>query len=175
MALRASDVTVVALCAAFWSVLNATLAPIFWRLTHLPFFCDLLAVVSLMLGVWWVRRLGTATLIGIIATALNFAFRPGAVHFLGFTAASIVFDLLTRACGYGRCFSPKHGPALLLVLGTASTWVAGLVIGAFFMGGRVPVLTFSLLHAAGGLMGSAVGLALIRAVEARGVKPIPSA
>ncbi|MCD6357842.1 MAG: hypothetical protein J7L75_04625 [Thermoproteales archaeon] len=175
MALRASDVSIIALCAALWSVLNATLAPIFWRLTHMPFLCDLLAIVSLMLGVWWVRRLGTATLIGIIATILNFALRPGAIHFLGFTAASVVFDLLTRACGYERCFSPRLGPALLLALGMASTWIAGLLIGAFFMGGRVPVLTFSLLHAAGGLIGSAIGLVLVKAIEARGVRPAAGA
>jgi len=170
--LRSSDVAVIALSAAFWSVLNATLAPIFWSLTRLPILCDLLAVISLAISVWWVRRLGAATLTGLIATLLNFALRPGATHFLGFTAASVVYDALARACGYNRCFSKGlTRAALLTAIGVASTWVAGLIIATFFMGGTVPVLYFSLLHAAGGALGSLLGVLLLAAVEARGVRP----
>jgi len=165
--LKADDIAVIAMSAAFWSVLNATLAPLFWQVTRLPILCDLLAMISLIVAVWWVRKLGTATLVGLLATVLNFILRPGAVHFLGFTAASAVFDALTRAAGYGRCFSGGAGPALLAALGTASTWVAGLTIGAFFMGGNTPLAWFSALHAAGGLLGSLLGISLVKALEKR--------
>jgi hypothetical protein len=165
--LKADDVAVIAMSAAFWSVLNATLAPFFWQVTRLPIFCDLLAMISLIIAVWWVRKLGTATFVGSLATLLNFILRPGAIHFLGFTVASAVFDALIRAFGYKRCFSGSAGPAFLAVSGTASTWVAGLVIGAFFMGGSVPLAWFSALHALGGLIGSLFGIAIIRAAERR--------
>lgn len=172
MILRTTDAVVIALSAALWSVINATLAPAFWQLTRLPILCDILAVVSLMVATWWVRKPGAATLVGLLATALNFVLRPGAVHFLGFTAASVVYDLMTRIVGYGRCFSARYGPVLATAVGVVSTWVAGLIIGAFFMGGSMPILYFSALHAAGGLLGSMLGIAVIKAVEKRGVKPV---
>ena len=171
MKLRTTDIAVIAISAAFWSVINATLAPIFWQLTRLPILCDILAVVSLAIALWWTRKLGAATLVGLLATALNFVLRPGATHFLGFTAASVVYDLLARMLGYSRCFSASYSPVLLSFIGAASTWLAGLLIGAFFMGGSVPILYFSALHAAGGLIGSILSVALIKAVERRGVKP----
>jgi hypothetical protein len=163
----ADDAAVIAVSAAFWSVLNATFAPLFWQATRLPIFCDLLAAISLILAAWWVRKLGAATLVGLLATVLNFILRSGALYFLGFTAASAVFDALTRAIGYERCFSGGAGPALLATAGTASTWVAGLIIGALFMGGSVPLAWFSALHAAGGLIGSLLGVALVKALERR--------
>jgi len=165
--LGTDDVAVIAMSAAFWSVLNATLAPIFWQATRLPIFCDLLAVISLTVAVWWVRKLGAATLVGLLATLLNFILRPSALHFLGFTAASAVYDALTRGMGYERCFSGRAGPVLLAAICTASTWVAGLIIGAFFMGGSVPLAWFSALHALGGLLGSLLGILLVKAVEKR--------
>ena len=167
MRFGADDAAVIAVSAAFWSVLNATLAPLFWQATRLPILCDLLATISLIAAAWWVRKLGAATLVGLLATLLNFILRPGALHFLGFTVASAVFDALTRAIGYERCFSGGAGPALLAAAGTASTWVAGLIIGALFMGGSVPLAWFSALHALGGLIGSLFGIAIIRAAERR--------
>jgi len=169
--LRATDAAVIALSASFWSIINATLAPIFWQLTRLPILCDILAMISLIVALWWARKPGTAALVGLLATSLNFILRPGAVHFLGFTAASIVYDLLARAIGYSRCFSARYGPAFIPAVGVVSTWIAGLIIGAFFMGGSVPVLYFSALHAAGGLIGSIFGVAIVKSLERRGVKP----
>jgi hypothetical protein len=163
----ADDAAVIAVSAAFWSVLNATLAPLFWQATRLPILCDLLAAISLIVAAWWVRKLGAATLVGLLATVLNFILRPGALHFLGFTVASAVFDTLTRAIGYERCFSGGAGPALLAAASTASTGVAGLIIGALFMGGSVPLTWFSALHALGGLLGSLLGVSVVKALEKR--------
>jgi len=165
--LGTDDIAVIAMSAAFWSVLNATLAPVFWQATRLPIFCDLLAMISLMIAVWWVRKLGAATLVGLLATLLNFILRPGALHFLGFTAASVVFDILSRVAGYERCFSGKRGSILLMVTGTASTWVAGLIIGTFFMGRDTPLAWFSALHATGGMIGSLLAISLVKTLEMR--------
>ncbi|MEM1508321.1 MAG: hypothetical protein QW291_02465 [Thermofilaceae archaeon] len=171
MDLKASDITAIAISAAFWSILNAILAPIFWQLTRLPILCDFLASISLILATWWVRKPGTATLVGFLATVLNFILRPGAMHFLGFTVASVVLDVLLWILGYSRCFSRTYRSALVVAAGTVSTWVAGLIIGAFFMPG-VSLLYFSTLHALGGFIGAVIAVLLVKAVEKRGIKPL---
>ena len=162
------DITIIVISAAFWSVLNITLAPLFWSLTHLPFFCDMLAIISLFLSAWWTKRLGAATLTGIIATLLNFVFRPGAVHFLGFTIASFIFDVVSKVVGYERCFS-KSG-ILAVVIAILSTWIAGFIIGMFFLA-KADLVVFPLLHAVGGLIGALLGLAIIRGLKNRGITP----
>ena len=162
------DITIIAISAAFWSILNITLAPMFWSITHLPFLCDLLAMISLFLVVWWSRKLGATTITGIIATLVNFALRPGAMHFLGFTAASIVFDVLTGVIGYKRCFSMKGIPIIIIAI--VSAWIAGFIIGSMFLS-KPDVIFFPILHAIGGLIGSIIGLAIIKGIEARGVSP----
>lgn len=163
------DIAVISICAALWAILNALIAPIFWRLTRLPFFCDLLALVSLSIAMWWSRKLGVASLVGIVATLLNFILRPGALFFLGFTVASIALDVMGYSVGYERIFSSSRNLILLVILGAIAAWIAGLVIGTFFMGfnSYKAVLVFSLLHAIGGVIGTVISIPLIRALEAR--------
>jgi len=68
-------------------VLNSLFSPIFFRMTGgLPFLSDLIGFAVLSVAVWWTRKLGTTTMIGIIATIINFLFNPAGTHFLGFTA-----------------------------------------------------------------------------------------
>jgi len=175
--LGSREISAIALFAALWGVLNWTVAPIFWRLTHLPILCDMLASSLLILTVWWTRRLGAATLMGLVATLLNFILRPGALHFLGFTAASVVFDVATYIAGYDKLSRRGLGSALLVAASIISTFIAGLIIGSLFMnpiflskryGG---VLFFALLHAAGGVIGGLLGAAIVAGAEVRGVIP----
>lgn len=172
------DIAAVALSASLWAVLNWTVTPIFWNLTHLPFLCDMIGISLLILTVWWTRKPGAATLMGILATILNFMLRPGAAHFLGFTAASIVFDATARAVGYKNSLDRRLvGSVILVAFSLLSTLVAGLIIGSFFMnpmflskmfGG---VAFFAALHGAGGLIGGALGVTIVRGLEARRVFP----
>lgn len=171
------DVVAIALCSALWGVLNSTLSPIFFQVFHLPFLCDLIGFASLILAVWWTRKFGTATAVGLIATAVNFSFRPDAFFFLGFTAASFVFDVLTRLLGYRNCFDRVlTGTVSLVFISVLSAAVAGSIIGVFFMpapalriwGG---VLGWAALHAVGGVIGGFIGAPLTTALTARGIKP----
>ncbi|MEM2126221.1 MAG: hypothetical protein QXQ53_07490 [Candidatus Methanosuratincola sp.] len=170
------DIAAIALFAALWGILNATVAPVIFTMFGIPVFCDMVGFASLILAVWWVRKIGVASTVGLVATIINFALRPGAIHFLGFTAASVVFDTLTWVFRYGNCFGRRIvGSALLLVASTASAAVAGFIIGAFFMaapqlikwGG---VLGWVLLHMAGGAVGWVIGVALFLSLEARGLR-----
>ncbi|MGQ9479666.1 MAG: hypothetical protein ACUVQ0_06635 [Thermoproteota archaeon] len=157
------DVVSIALFAALWGILNAYISPLFFQATKLPFFCDIAGFISLILAVWWTRRPGVATSVGIVATILNFLLRPGALHFLGFTVASIVFDVLMKAFGYDNCFKKRLlGSILVIVASVIPAGVAGLIIGKFFM--NMPpegVLGWMLLHMLGGLIGGVLGWMLL--------------
>ena len=169
------DIAGISIFAALWGVLNVTLSPIFFNLFHLPFLCDLIGFASIILAVWWVRKVGTATLVGIIATLINFMVRPTAMHFLGFTAASIVFDLLSFTSGYNRLFKQRIvGSIILTIISIISAAIAGVIIGTFFMAPKAlqrwgGVLGWAGLHAIGGIIGGIVGISIMNALAIRGI------
>jgi hypothetical protein len=173
------DVAAIAICAALWGVLNSTLSPIFFQAFNLPFLCDMIGFPSLIIAVWWTRKFGAATTVGLIATVVNFVFRPDAFYFLGFTAASVAFDILTRLMGYANVFERVLvGTTSLVFISVFSAAVAGSVIGLFFMTAKVlamwgGVLGWAGLHAVGGVIGGLIGAPLITALTARGI-PAPT-
>ncbi|MFP3985883.1 MAG: hypothetical protein ACLFU9_07995 [Candidatus Bathyarchaeia archaeon] len=169
------DLAGITIFAALWGVLNVTLAPVFFQIFHLPFFCDIVGFSAIILAVWWVRKAGTATFVGLIALIINLIFRPAALHFFGFFAASAIFDVLVFSAGYNRIFEKKLlGTACLFVISVFSAAVAGLIIAAFFMeptalatwGG---ILGWAGLHAVGGVLGGAIGVSLMNALVIRGM------
>lgn len=168
------DVAAIALCASLWGVLNAVFSPIIFQMTGMPFLCDLIGFAVLTVATWWTRKFGTATMIGLIVTIINFTLNPAGTQFLGFTAASIVFDAATRLVGYTILFKK---PILSIVgvvpISTFSAAVAGFIIGTFFLTGpplaRWGVLGWTILHAIGGIIGGAVGVSLITSLASRGI------
>lgn len=156
------------MCAALWAVLNNTLTPIFWKLTRTPFICDFLAFVTLILVAWWTRRLGAASLTGILVSVLTLMFRPDATHMIGFTVASILFDILTRLVGYRNSFDkPLPSTLSLISFSTICAGIAGLIIGSFFLDIKIALEIFAGMHAGGGFIGGIVGLILVRALTVR--------
>lgn len=167
-------IAAITISAALYGVLSAYVAPIFWNATHLPFFCDTLGVFAFILVLWWVRKFGAVTMTGIIATIITLALNPYSTQFFGFTAASIVFDILTRLVGYKNSLG-KHVLSIitLLFVSFVSTTTAGVIIGSIFMnpaflttlfGG---IAFFAMLHAAGGVAGAIVGIVLTKTLSAR--------
>lgn len=171
------DLAGISIFAALWGVLNVTISPAFFQIFHLPFACDLIGFSALILAVWWSRKIGTATFVGLIALIINMTVRPTALHFFGFFAASIAFDVLTFLSGYKRLFEKRFvGSIALFIISVFSAAFAGLVIGSFFMpslalvqwGG---VLGWAGLHAAGGVIGGTISIIIINALSLRGVTP----
>lgn len=172
------ELAAISLSAALWAVFNWLVSPIFWQLTHLPILCDMIGVTVLIVTLWWTRKPGAGATMGIIATLLNFIFRPGAFHFLGFTVACIFFDATSRLIGYRKILDKGlTGSISLIVLSVVSTTIAGFIIGNFFMnpgflasafGG---VLFFAAIHGGGGLIGGVLGVVIIRGLERRMVIP----
>ena len=90
---KSIDITIIALSAGLWGVLNSIFSPIIFQMFGFPFLCDIIGFSVLTVAVWWTRKLGSVTAIGLIATVINFIFNPAATQFLGFTVASVVFDI----------------------------------------------------------------------------------
>jgi len=170
------DLTAIALCAASWGVLNSIFAPLFFRLTGLPILCDFTGFSILTLGAWWIRKTGAITIIGLIATVINFIFNPAGFQFLGFTAASILFDASIGLAGYGAIFKKNTLTIIsIMSISTLSAALAGYLIGAFLMigpwGGG---LGWASLHAAGGIIGGAIGVFMVISLTSRKIIPFTS-
>jgi hypothetical protein len=168
------DITAIIMCAALWGVLSAYFAPVFWHATHLPFFCDMLGITLLILVMWWVGKFGAIITTGIIATIITLMLYPIGTQFLGFTAASVVLDVLTRLIGIQK--SPEKSTLKLIsvfLTALASTAVAGVIIGYLFMDPGVLLTVFGgvtffvVLHVIGGAIGGIIGLTLIKALSIR--------
>ncbi len=172
------DVAAIALFSGLWGILNSIFAPIVFRMFGLPILCDMVGFATLILTVWWTRKFGAAAMVGIIATGVNFIFNPYGVHFLGFLAASIGFDVTAKLIGYDRSFrNSLFSTASMLPVSVLSAAIAGLIIGTFFM--EAPalarwsgILGWAGLHAVGGVIGGFIGIALVSGLSARGVRKI---
>jgi len=131
---RTQDVAAITVFAALWGILNPLISPVMFQVFNIPFTCDLIGFASIILATWYVRKIGTATIVGFIATIINFILLPAAIHFLGFTAASIAFDVLAFIVGYKRLFDKKlSGSICLFTISVFSAALAGMIIGFFFM------------------------------------------
>jgi hypothetical protein len=172
------EISAIALLSALWGVLSSIFSPIVFNMFNLPILCDMIGFAVLSLTVWWVRKLGAATSVGLIATVINFIFNPAGLFFLGFTAASIVFDILAWLARYNVYFKkPALTAIALFFISMLSAAVAGLVIGTSFMpavalAGWGGVLGWVGLHAVGGIIGGSIGIALVLGFVARGLPRI---
>jgi len=172
MYFNSREIAAISLCATLWGVLNTLFAPIFFRMFGLPFLCDLIGFSVLILAAWWIRKFGAITLIGLIATAINFGL-GGSFHFIGFTAASIFFDFTTRIIGYNNSFKkPSLTIPIMMSISILSAALAGFLIGTFFLASPVlanwgGVLGWAGLHAIGGVIGGAIGTFLIIGLNSR--------
>jgi len=170
------EAATIAIFAALWGVLNSIFAPIVFRTFGVPILCEMIGFAILALTVWWIRKFGAVTAVGLIATVINFIFNPSGVHFLGFTAASVVFDITIKLVGYNRSFKKALFTTVSVLFASfLSASVAGVLIGVFFMAapalaGWGGVLGWAGLHAIGGIIGASIGIALIRGLATRGVQ-----
>jgi len=170
------EIAAVTLLSALWGVLNSIFSPIVFNMFGLPILCDMIGFAVLSLTAWWIRKLGAATMVGIIATAISFIFNPGGIFFLGFTAASIVFDIVAWLARYNVYFRTTFLTAISLSLvSVLSASVAGFIIGTYFMVGPAlarwgGVLGWVGLHAVGGVIGGFIGVTLVTGLVARGIR-----
>jgi hypothetical protein len=133
-----------------------------------------MAFAALILVAWWTRGFGAASLTGVIFGLLTLVLRLGAFFNSAFVVAAIAFDLLTRTAGYNRIFSKRIvGSIVVVLVSIACAALAGLIIGAVFMGfTTLPgVLAFAGLHAIGGVIGGLVGVGVVATLKGRRIDP----
>jgi hypothetical protein len=172
--LNSRDITAIASSAAVWAIINAWLSPIFWQLTHLPFLCDILAFSSLILVVWWTKKFGAASLTGLLVTLITLVLRPGAFQMVGFLAASIVFDVITKAIGYETLFTGKRKNEIPFIpISMISSALGGVIISILVMNQKTftAIISFASLHVIGGIIGAIIGIILVNSLIVRSVKP----
>ena len=169
------EVTAIAICAALWGVLNSIISPVFFRVFHVPFLCDIIGFGILVVAAWWINKFGAITIIGIIATMINFAFNSSGFHFFGFTVVSFLFDVLSRVFFNRTSYSNKFRVMFYgVIISSLSAAVAGYLIGLFFMAQTIleswgGVLIWAGLHTFGGIVGGSVGSFLVTTLTARRV------
>jgi hypothetical protein len=170
------DIAVITMIAAAWGAMNDTVLPIFFTIFNgIPFLCEMVALMALIVVTSLTRKFGAATFTGLIVVLLTLAIYPTSTYILGFAAASIVFDIATRLIGYRLLFGKSVISAIgIIVSSLLASMTAGIIIGFLFMppalitmlGG---VTIFAGLHVFGGFIGSIVGFLLVRALKARNV------
>ena len=165
---RSREIATIAISAVLWSILNATISPVFFALTKMPFLCDLLGILSLMVVTWRLRRVGVAFATGLTATLITLSLNPYMIQFISFGMAAVIFDLFCYAFGYSRVYD-RFSAVLVLIPSVAMAFLSGIIIGSVFMGPQSPnfVLWWGMLHAIGGLAGGIVGAAVISATGRR--------
>lgn len=164
------ELSIIALLSASWGILNAFFSPIIFRLFGLPILCDMIGFGVLCIGVWWLKKLGTGTIIGIIATVISLLMNPTGLSFLGFTVASVVFDMIAWLSYYDHMSrESSRGVAMLFANSILSAAIAGGIIAMFFMP-NVSLVVWSGLHAVGGAIGGFIGSSLVAALSVRKIR-----
>lgn len=167
------ELAAAALLSSLWGVLNSVFSPIVFRIFGLPILCDMIGFAVLGLTFWWVRKLGAVTVVGLIATIVNFLLNPAGVFFLGFTAASLSYDLIASIIVGKRMFKRRTISAISLVsISVLSATVAGLIIGNYFMTAQAlaawgGVFGWAMLHALGGFVGGLIGVSVLVGLSSR--------
>ena len=172
------EIATIGLLASLWGVINSTVSPTFFQMFGIPILCDMIGFAVLTLSAWRIGRFGVASTVGVIATLVNFFFNPGGIHFIGFTVASVFFDMMYATFGYKQCF--KNNTLMILstmTFSVLSAALAGAIIGAFFMAAPAlikwgGVLGWAGIHSLGGAIGGMFGIVLVSSIKARGLKKL---
>lgn len=161
----------VGIFSGLWAALNLTLGPLGFTLFRLPILCDVSSYFPLLVSVWFLRRYGSATGVGIIGSLVTLFLRPGSTQMIGFAVSAALFDLLMLLLKHNVGFSIKNVLGVTLIT-LVSAYVAGFIIGTFIMMGGIfwALTVWAPLHAAGGLLSIIVSHPILIALEKSGVK-----
>ena len=166
------DLALVSFFSAFWIALNFTVAPIGFRLFGLPVVHSIIAFLTLLLTVWATGKYGAATIVGMVGSAIVLL-AGGPLPVIGFAASSILFDAILIA-NHHKINRKLYNTAIVLVATVMCSYFAGIVNGILIL--NQPVLFAATLWAgwtvAGGLIGLAVTLPIIAALEKADVKKV---
>jgi hypothetical protein len=168
---RTKHIAFIGIFSGLWAALNLTLGPLGFTLFRLPIFCDVASYFPLLVTVWFLRRYGSATAVGVIGALVTLFLRPGSTQMIGFAVSAAIFDLLMLLFRHSISFDFKNVVGVSLIV-LASAYVAGFIIGAAIMMGGIgwALTVWGPWHAAGGLLSVIISYPILVALEKSGVK-----
>ncbi|WXG44395.1 MAG: hypothetical protein WED04_10235 [Promethearchaeati archaeon SRVP18_Atabeyarchaeia-1] len=170
--LTTKDIALTGIFCAIWVILNLTLGPLSFMLTGLPIIHDFGVFFTLLLVAWITGRFGTSSMTGIIGSTLAMLI-SGMTLMIGFLPAAIIFDLVLIA-NHHRIRLSVFSLTITAIAVLLSAYVAGVVIGLFFMGmGLELALVFwGVWHAVGGAIAIVITFPVIGLLERADVRKI---
>ena len=169
------DLALVSFFSAFWIALNFTVAPIGFRLFGLPVVHSIIAFLTLLLTVWATGKYGAATIVGMVGSAIVLL-AGGPLPVIGFAASSILFDAILIANRH-KINRKLYNTAIVLVATVICSYFAGVINGVLILNLKpvqFAVTIWAGWTVVGGLIGLAVTLPVIAALEKADVKKVKS-
>ncbi|MGD0160015.1 MAG: hypothetical protein ABSB89_06930 [Candidatus Bathyarchaeia archaeon] len=166
------DVALTGMFCALWIAVNLILGPLSFSLTGLPVLHAFGIFFTLLLVAWVTGTFGTSTMAAIIGTI--FAILLGAPYLiLCFLGSAVVFDLLMLS-NHHKIRITKSSLAITAIATMVSSYLAGVLIIIFFMGGGLLYgLTFwGVWTLIGGTLALVITMPIIIALEKANVRKI---
>jgi hypothetical protein len=164
------DIVLVGVFSAVWVVLSVFVAPIGFMLTGLPLVHDFSVFFTLMIVAWITGRFGASSMTGIIGAILAMLI-SGMALMIAFLPVAIIFDLVLIA-NHHKIRVSAYSLAVTAIATVLSAYVAGVVIGLFFMGMgiQLALLFWGVLHAIGGVLAVVITFPIIAVLEKSNVR-----
>ena len=167
------NLALIGIFTALWIALNLTVAPISFALTGLPIIHSAIIFFTLIIVVWATGQLGAVSFVAVIGSPIVLLANPSVLPVLGFVPAAIVFDLILLVSHHRINLKPAN-ITIVVVASIACAYIAALVNGFFIL--KLPTaftLTFwAGFVIAGGIIGIALALPLVGALERAHVKQV---
>jgi hypothetical protein len=171
-----TDVALISVFSALWIILNYYAAPLSFQLLRLPVGHAIIVFFTLLLAAWATGKYGAASAVGVIGSAVVLL-AGGPLPVLSFATTSLLFDVILVACHHK--LKPKPYSIGIAVIATSiSAYVAGVLTGVFFMPNGTLLFAVTVWGGwtlLGGILGAAITLPIIGALEKANVKKIKTA
>ncbi len=167
-----TNIALIGIFSALWVILNFTVAPIGFSLTHLPTIHSVIIFVMLLLVTWATGQYGAASLVAMIGSAIV-VFAGGPLPVLGFVPAALIFDLILLV-NHHRVNMKSINLGIAVLASIICAYVAAAVNGILVL--YLPLM-FTLTvwagwNVLGGIIGFAISLPIIAILEKANVKKV---
>jgi len=170
------DIALISVFSALWIVLNYYVAPLSFQLLHLPVGHAALVFFTLLLVAWVTGKYGATSAVGIIGSIVVLL-AGGPLPVLSFAATSLLFDLILTACHH-KLKTKLYNIGIAVLATAISAYTAGVITGVFFIPNSTLLFATTVWGGwtlIGGILGAAITLPIIGALEKANVKKIKSA
>lgn len=167
-----TNIALIGIFSALWVALNFTVAPLGFSLTGLPTIHSVIIFITLFLVTWATGQYGAASLVGIIGSAIV-VLAGGPLPVLGFVPAALIFDLMLLV-NHHRVNMKPINIVIAVLASIVCAYVAAVGNGILIL--NLPLMFTLTVWAGwnilGGIIGAAITLPLIAALEKANVKKV---